>query len=132
VHEAQGGRLVADDEDGLGVELAMRLQGQLHQVGLAVPGRVPDHGVGLRRLDLVDQRVAIGRARVAGGPDEPRGHARRQYLPEGRADPAAGDHVDDALVQERHLGHRRRDRDAAHPDVRWRVVDEAPGPVARA
>ena len=52
--------LVAHDEDGLGVEVAVGLAGRAAEVGLAALRRVPDHCIGLRGLDLVDEGVAVG------------------------------------------------------------------------
>jgi hypothetical protein len=53
VDEAQGRRLVAHDEDGFRSEVPMGLVGPLQEIGLPALRRVPDDGIGLRRLHLV-------------------------------------------------------------------------------
>ena len=67
---------------------------------------------------------------IAGRPHQPGRHAVGEDLAEAGTDAAAGDDVDDPLVEDGDLRHRRGDGDAAHPHVRRRVVDEAAGPVA--
>ena len=57
------------------------LVGEPHEVGLAALRGVPDERTGLRRLDLVHKRFAVGGARRARRPHKLRRHASGQELP---------------------------------------------------
>ncbi len=128
-YEAGRGRRVAHDEDGLRAVVAVLAGVSWREIRLAALRRVPDERVGLRRLDLVDQRVAVRGARAPRRPHEPGGDAGGEDLTEARPDPAAGHDVQDALIAAARPAPSAPTPACRGPDVRRRVVDEAAGPV---